>query len=49
MNSLTDSPHEKMPGYHFARIVSASLTMPDPEKRAAVIASARILLERGDR
>jgi hypothetical protein len=49
MRSLTEHSHETMPGFHFARIVAASLTMPDPEKRAAVIASARILLERGDR
>jgi len=46
--SLAEHPHEKMPGYHFARIVAASLQLDDPVQRLQVIDSARMLLERGD-
>jgi hypothetical protein len=38
-----------MPGYHYARIVAAAITLPDPVERLQVIDSARILLNRGDR
>jgi hypothetical protein len=49
MQSLTEQSYESMPGYHFARIVASSLTVKDPAKRAAIIESARVLLERGDK
>jgi predicted RNA binding protein with dsRBD fold (UPF0201 family) len=49
MSSLTEHPHQNMPGYHFARIVAAALRLDDPVQRQQVIDSARMLLERGDR
>jgi hypothetical protein len=49
MPSLTDYPHETMPGFHFARIVAAACDLDDAELRRRVIQSAHALLERGDR
>jgi uncharacterized protein (DUF885 family) len=46
---LTEPLHESMPGYHFARIVAASLRLDEPRLRREVIDSARTLLNRGDR
>jgi hypothetical protein len=48
MLSLTEPSHETMPGFHFARIVAAACDLPDAELRRRVIASAHLLLERGD-
>jgi len=48
MQSLTEPLHESMPGYHFARIVAASLRLDDPRLRLQVIDSARTLLHRAD-
>jgi hypothetical protein len=48
VQSLTEPLHETMPGYHFARIVAASLRLDDPRERREVIDSARVLLDRGD-
>jgi len=48
VRSLTEPLHETMPGYHYARIVAASLRLDDPKLRIQVIDSARFLLERGD-
>jgi len=47
MQSLTAVDHEMPPGYHFARIVAYSLSLPY-HQRIAVQDSARLLLERGD-
>jgi hypothetical protein len=49
MQSVTEQPLETMPGYHFTRIIAASLRLDDPVERRRVIESARILLQRGDR
>jgi len=46
---ITEPLHETMPGYHYARIVAASLRLDDPELRRQVMDSARMLLDRGDR
>ena len=48
MHSLTVIPHEQMPGYHFARIVVASLQIADVTVANQVVESARALLQRGD-
>ena len=49
MTSLDHLSHnpENMPGYHYARIVAYSLTLP-PAERRKVHDSARLLLDRGD-
>jgi hypothetical protein len=49
MKSLTDYQHERMPGFHFARIVAAACELDDADLRRRVIQSAHTLLDRGDR
>jgi hypothetical protein len=48
VRSLTEHPHDFMPGFHFARIVAAALRLDDPRERLQVIDSGRMLLDRGD-
>jgi hypothetical protein len=49
MQSLTVVHHENMPGFHYARIMAGACSIEDEQLRRAVMDSARILLERGDR